>query len=130
MKKGVCPDGFFEIADRQQHDQLHKGMYLLEMDMSTHDNPSFGREKAAAGAAYVKNKLRENYLQLNNFRWLIVTNGGKRRLTNLMLQTKKQAGDMAKIFYFTNLHKLKTKNVFLDPIWSHVSLGQKISLFA
>jgi hypothetical protein len=98
--------------------------------MSTHDNPSFGREKAAAGVAYVKKILRGSRHDVDNIWWLIVTKGGKRRIKNLMRQTRKHSGEMAKIFYFTNLHNLKDTNIFLDPIWSHVSVDRKVSLFA
>jgi hypothetical protein len=52
----VCPDAYFEIIDesRRMSGEPHIARFLLELDMSTHDNPSFGREKAAAGAAYIK----------------------------------------------------------------------------
>jgi hypothetical protein len=132
MKKGVVPDGYFEILDKdlQQQGKSHLGRFLLEMDMSTHDNPSFGREKVAAGVAYVKKTFRGSHQKTDNIWWLIVTKGGKRRINNLMSQTKKQARDMAKIFYFTSLHNLKKGNIFLDPIWSHISEDRKVSLFA
>jgi hypothetical protein len=131
MKKGVVPDGYFEILDEdlQQQGKSHLGRFLLEMDMSTHDNPSFGREKAAAGVAYVMQTLRGSHQKMDNLWWLIVTKGGKRRIKNLMRQTRKQAGEMANIFYFTNLYNLKNTNIFLDPIWSHISEDRKVSLF-
>jgi len=61
-KKGVCPDGFFIVADeiKKKNSEDYKARFLLEMDMATHDNPSFGIEKAAAGAAYI---ISDAYIQ-------------------------------------------------------------------
>lgn len=47
LKRGVCPDAYFEIVnDGQNLRGDDKFNCLLELDMATHSNPSFGREKA------------------------------------------------------------------------------------
>jgi len=51
-KRGVIPDGYFCLLDKKRDTKglPAKAHFLLEVDMATHDNPSFGIEKAAAGA--------------------------------------------------------------------------------
>jgi len=48
LKKGVCPDAYFEIVIEDQNvwdDEKQRIRCLLELDMATHSNPSFGRDK-------------------------------------------------------------------------------------
>src|SRR4030065_2973308 len=86
MKRGVCPDAYFEI----NHDVLrmqgkpHKARFLLEMDMATHDNPSFGRYKVLPAIAYIRSNAYKSRFGNNHGLWLVVTSGGQRRLSNLL----------------------------------------------
>lgn len=117
-KKGVCPDAYFEIVDesRKARAEPHLARFLLELDMATHDNPSFGREKVLPGVAYIKSPSYKNRFGFNSGRWLIVTKG-RRRLKNLMQQTKEKAGPSSAMFYFATLDKLSRANVLTSPIW-------------
>ena len=62
----------------------------MEMDLATHDNPSFGIEKAAAGAAYIKSEKYKKRFGSNSGRWLVITTGVT-RMKNLMNQTREKA---------------------------------------
>lgn len=118
-KKGVCPDGYFEIVDieRRMGTEPIRYKFLLEVDMSTHDNPSFGREKALPGVAYIKSPTYKRRFGSNDGCWLVVTISGDTRLKNLIRQTRIIAGDYAKLFYFTTLKLLGTSNPLISPIW-------------
>jgi len=131
MKKGVCPDAYFEIFDEtlRAEGELHRVRFLLELDMSTHDNLRFGREKAVPGVAYIKSKVFKSRFGNNNGYWLVVTNGGQRRLRNLMRQAEEKTGDHAKLFFFTSLDNLYRGNVLTSPIWQQVDREAPMSLF-
>ena len=88
--KGVCPDGYFVIVDEERKAQGKpcRARFLLELDMATHDNPSFGIEKAAAGAAYIHHPSYKVRFGSNSGRWLVVTTGDV-RMKNLMHQTSR-----------------------------------------
>jgi hypothetical protein len=117
-KKGVIPDGFFELvnAERQSLGQPAKVRFLLELDMATHDTPSFGVEKVAAGVAYVRSAEYKARFGSNSGRWLIVTTG-MRRLKNLMKQTTTYAPRDANLFYFATQADAHQYDVLTDPIW-------------
>ena len=85
--------------------------------MGTHDNPSFGKEKAVPGVAYIKSEAYRTRFGYNNGRWLVVINGGTRRMHNLMQQTEERVGEDAKMFYFTTFEQLFGVNVLASPIW-------------
>lgn len=89
-KKGVCPDAYFEIVDENRRARGEPHLFLLELDMATHDNPSFGREKVLPGVAYIKSPEYKTRFGFNSGRWLIVTKG-RRRIKNLMQQTKEKS---------------------------------------
>jgi hypothetical protein len=120
-KKGVCPDGCFIIADENKwrNAEPFKARFLLEIDMATHDNPSFGIEKAAAGATYIKSSAYKNRFGVNAGRWLVVTTGVT-RMKNLMKQTKSRVVKSPQLFYFTTLEMTKNHNVLTAPIWWQV----------
>ena len=127
--KGVIPDGFFIIADakRFQVGQPGRARFLLEIDMSTHDNNSFGIEKATAGAAYINSKEFKKRFNVNSGRWLIITTG-EVRMKNLMAQTKKRAKDLSDLFYFTTFDKISTNNFLTDKVWWQINNNQALSL--
>ena len=121
MKKGVLPDGYFEIVDnnRLNKNQPARARFLLEIDMSTHSNPRFGREKAAPSVAYIMSKVYRERFGANSGRWLVVTTGDV-RMKNLMNQTRKVIGQQAMIFFFTTFDQLKHGNILKSPIWWQV----------
>jgi len=120
--KGVCPDGFFCLIDkeRQLSSSPHKARFLLEVDMATHDNPSFGIEKAAAGAAYIQSDLYRQRFGANAGRWLIVTTS-EVRMKNLMRQTKKRVEKFSHLFFFTTLGQISNGNILTHPIWWQIN---------
>jgi hypothetical protein len=128
-KKGVCPDAYFEIVDeaRMVKNEPHRARFLLELDMGTHDNPSFGREKVLPGVAYIKSPAYKTRFGFNSGRWLIVT-CGKRRMANLMNQTQEKAEQDMGLFYFTTIDDLKAGNVLTSPIWWQVGKNEPVPL--
>ena len=119
MHKGVCPDASFDVVyeTNSTPEQLDKITYLLELDMSTHDNLRFGREKAIPGAAFINSPEFKSRFDHNIGYWLVVTNGGDIRMRNLIRQTREKVGDYAKLFYFTTIKLLETSNVLTAQIW-------------
>jgi hypothetical protein len=130
FKKRVLPDAYFEIVDieRRNRGEADRVRFLLEIDMSTHDNPSFGREKVAPGVAYIKSALYKNRFGQNSGRWLVVTNGGKTRLKNLMTQTKENAREDSSLFFFTSIKDLENNYPITSPIWRQNGQEEKRSL--
>jgi hypothetical protein len=118
-KRGVIPDGYFCLFDkkRERKGLAAKAHFLLEVDMATHDNPSFGIEKVAAGAAYINSKEYKKRFGCNAGCWLIITTSDV-RMANLMQQAKEKAGKNSSFFFFINFSDFFTNNVFLEPIWS------------
>jgi len=132
MKRGVCPDAYFEINHEvlRMQGKPHKARFLLEMDMATHDNPSFGRYKAAPGVAYIRSETYKRRFGSNHGVWLVVTNGGKKRLNNLMHQTAERVGDDARFFYFTTIQELKIcPNILILNIWHQIGENDPKPLF-
>lgn len=130
-RKGVVPDAYFEIVDerRRAEGELHRARFLLELDMSTHDNLSFGREKALPGVAYIKSREYKARFGHNSGYWLVVTSGGKVRLRNLMRQTGNITGSSANLFFFTSLIHMDVGNVLTSPIWLQTEQDAPRSLF-
>ncbi|HEY60000.1 MAG TPA: hypothetical protein G4N92_04860 [Anaerolineae bacterium] len=116
--KGVCPDGYFVIVDekRKAQGKPYRARFLLELDMATHDNPSFGVEKAAAGAAYIHHPSYKARFGSNSGRWLIVTTG-EVRMKNLMRQTLQNTKADSNLFLFTTFDRVMQHNLFNTPIW-------------
>jgi len=130
-KKGVCPDAYFEIIDesRRMSGEPYKARFLLELDMSTHDNPSFGREKAAAGAAYINSSKFRVRFGNNHAIWLVVTNGGDKRMNNLIKQTEDKVKDSAGLFYFTTFGRVNDGNLLTSPVWFRADRNDPGSIF-
>ncbi len=128
-RKGVCPDGCFTLIDqkRQQQGEPYRARFLLEIDMATHDTPSFGDEKAAAGAAYVKSKPYLIRFGSNTGRWLVITTGDI-RMRNLIHQTRERVPENGDLFFFTTFNHLKNNNFFTSPIWHQPNKGEPVSL--
>jgi len=129
-KKGVCPDSYFVITDqrRQIDGSPARARFLFELDNGTHDNPSFGREKAVPGAAYIKSTVFKNRFGYNSGRWLVVTTGMV-RMKNLIQQTKQSIGPGAKVFLFSTLDQIHSQNVLTAPIWHQADHMEPMALF-
>jgi len=132
MKRGVCPDGYFEIvdSDRLREGQPAKARFLLEIDMGTHDNPSFGKYKALPGAAYIKCASYRDRFGSNHGTWLVVTSGGEKRMMNLLNQTKEKIGKDAGLFYFTTFNLLYGGNLLTNPIWWRADQTSPVSILS
>ena len=129
-KRGVCPDGLVVIEDikRKLRGEPHRLPLLLEIDMASHDNSSFARDKVAPYVAYIKSSEFKTRFGLNGGYWLIVTSG-ERRMKNLMNQTERIARREAPFFFFTTFHELKA-NILIDPIWFQAGKSNPVSLIS
>jgi hypothetical protein len=132
LKKRVLPDGYFEIVDeeRRSRGEADRVRFLLEIDMSTHDNPSFGIEKVAPGVAYIKSPAFKTRFGFNSGRWLVVTNGGRIRLRNLMRQTRENAREDSGLFFFTTLTDIENSYPLTSPIWQQVDREEPRALLS
>lgn len=110
-KRQIRPDGFFILEQQPNNSPL---AFLLEIDMSTEDNPRFGREKVRPGVAYLKSKEYKQRFGLHYGRYLVVTTG-ERRLQNLKVQTERVGGNG--LFYFTTFKQVTSQSVLSQPIW-------------
>ena len=117
-RKGICPDGAFTLIDknRKQQGEAFRARFLIEVDMATHDNPSFGMDKAAPGAAYIKSQEYQARFNSNSGRWLVITTSPI-RLRNLIQQTRERIGEESNLFYFTTFENCRGHNFFTEPIW-------------
>jgi len=131
LKKRVLPDAYFEIVDEEQRSkgERYRARFLLEIDMSTHDNPSFGREKAVPGKAYIRSSAYRARFGCNSGRWLVITKGQKTRLKNLMKQTQQNTGKYGKLFFFTSLISLEYGYPLTSPIWKQADKNEPMALF-
>lgn len=117
-KKGICPDGMLVLVDekRRRLNQPFRARFLLEVDMATHDTPSFGWEKSLAGAAYIKSKAYRERFGNNSGRWLVITTSDI-RMKHLMKQTEKIIHKDAGLFLFTTFHKFFSGNALSERVW-------------
>lgn len=129
IKKGVRPDGYFEIVDRKRQQQIlpARARFLVEIDQATHDNPSFGREKVTPGLAYLRSQAYKVRFGDNAGRWLIITTG-QTRLKNLITQTRQSVGLAANVFFFSVFDELDRGNVLTSPIWWQAGEKEKVPL--
>jgi hypothetical protein len=127
--KGVIPDGYFSIIDqsRKEKGEPFRARFLLEVDMASRDNPSFGMDKAAPGGTYIKSPQYLQRFESNSGRWLVVTTGSV-RMRNLLIQTRSRVGADAHLFYFTTFDQMAHSNFFLDPIWRQPTSNESVSL--
>lgn len=129
-KKGICPDGMMVLVDekRCRMNQPFRARFLLEVDMATHDNPSFGWEKALAGAAYIKSKVYRERFGNNSGRWLVITTGDS-RMNHLIKKTEEETKGDANLFLFTTFQEFFSGNALQEKIWSKCGLNTKVTLF-
>ena len=104
QERQVRPDGFLLITRERPGRQKRQAFaFLLEVDMATHSNPRFRREKGRAGGAYLASAAYERRFGLKFGRWLVVTTSDE-RMENLMRETEKVAEDG--FFYFTTFDRV------------------------
>ncbi len=115
----VRPDGFFTIRRQAPHRprKFEEFTFLLEIDMSTEDNPRFAREKIRPGIAYLKSETYRERFGSRYGRWLVVTTG-ERRMTNMRSHAERAGA--AKFFYFTTFDKLTPQTILTEPVWMRV----------
>jgi hypothetical protein len=129
LKRGVCPDAYFEIVNEGEHSRGdRKFRYLLELDMATHSNQSFGRDKARPYASYIKSPEYKSRFGSNNGIWLIVTSGQAKRMQNLMRQIKVKTGDNSRMFLFTTLNQIASEDFLSSPIWRQIDNDSSVPL--
>ncbi|MGA7193344.1 MAG: hypothetical protein WBW94_06900, partial [Anaerolineales bacterium] len=130
MKRGVCPDAYFVIEDEKRRisGEPYRARFLLELDNATHDNPSFGLEKALSGAAYIESSAYKKRFGSSSGCWLVVTTAGEKRMSNLMEQTKEKVGKRADLFYFTTFEDLKKGNLLTHEIWHQAVVAHPVAL--
>ena len=131
-KRGVRPDGYFVIYDRERaaRGQPARARFLLEVDNTTHDLASFGREKVLPGIAYLKDPAYELRFGVNAGRWLVVTLGTERRLRSLMDRARQVGGADAGLFWFTTFRELAAANPLCAPIWRQAGRDEPFALFS
>lgn len=129
-KKGIIPDGYFEIIDKERlnRGEPHKARFLLEMDMITHDNPSFGLDKVRSGLDYIRGSAYRNLSGSNDGLWLVVTKGKGKRIENLLKQVQKHALKDTNYFFISSFTQAVEMNPLTDPIWWQVGIDQPVAL--
>jgi hypothetical protein len=128
-RKGVRPDGYFILVDqqRQRRGAPSRARFLLELDNATHPQERFGRDKVAAGLAYIRSREYKARFGYNAGRWLVVC-PGEGRLHNMKSQAERVVGNGAAAFYFTTFDQVTPNTVFPHPIWYRGGVGQPLSL--
>lgn len=117
-KKGVRPDGYFVLLDRERNAKglPARARFLLELDFATHPLSRFAAHKVAAGFAYIHSQAYKTRFGANAGRWLVVCSG-ERRMGNLKQLTETTLGLSASAFYFTTFDKVSLNLVLTAPIW-------------
>ncbi len=132
VRKKVIPDGYFAIDILDGRYRIRgdatRARFLLEVDMASHDNPSFGKEKVLPGIAYILSSAFRKRFGDNSGRWLIITTG-ERRLLNLKRQVEAEAGEGASIFYFTTFDQVRPETILSAPIWHRGGDSDQHKLF-
>jgi len=117
-RKAVIPDCFFSIQNQERliEGQPYTARFLVEIDMSTEDNPRFAREKLAPSIAYIRSTKYKERFGYKSGRWLVVANSN-RRLENLKQQAESMLGKDASIFYFATFENLVNGMELTSPVW-------------
>jgi hypothetical protein len=118
LRKAILPDGFFSIQnkDRLIQGKPYTARFLVEIDMSTEDNPRFAREKIRPSIAYLRSPQYQARFGFRSGRWLVIATGA-RRMRNLMEQASATLGPDARVFCFTTFDRLRPDTALSEPIW-------------
>jgi hypothetical protein len=118
LRKAILPDGFFSIqnTDRLIEGKPYTARFLVELDMSTEDNPRFAREKVGPSLAYLRSAEYQERFGYKSGRWLVIANGAE-RMRNLMESTRALLGRDARVFCFTTFDRLRPETALSAPIW-------------
>ena len=66
---------------------------------------------------YIKSSKFRVRFGNNHATWLVVTNGGDKRMNNLIKQTEDKVKDSAGLFYFTTFGQENDGNLLTSPTW-------------
>jgi len=118
VRKAILPDGFFSIQNRERliEGKPYTARFLVEIDMSTEDNPRFAREKIRPSIAYLRSVQYQARFGYKSGRWLVVAPGAQ-RMRNLMEQAKVTLGRDARVFCFTTFDRLRPETILSERIW-------------
>jgi hypothetical protein len=113
-KRGVIPDGYFEIVDerRQRQGLPARAKFLLEVDMGTHDHTSFFQEKVLAGMVYLQSPEYAARFGNNTGRWLVVAKN-EVRVQHLV----KTVPSTYPSHLFCFIADVTERNFLMDAIW-------------
>jgi len=112
--RAVRPDGFFLIDYQARFGRVKPFSFLLEVDMSSEDNPRFVREKIRPGVAYLKSAQYVERFGQPHGRYLVITTG-RRRMLNMKEQAERHGG--RNLFYFSTFDDLRAGTVLAKPVW-------------
>ena len=118
IRKPIMPDGFFYIENKERliEGKPYTARFLVEIDMSTEDNPRFAREKVLPSIAYLRSAEYQERFGFRSGRWLVIANGDL-RMRNLLEHTKAMLGRDARVFCFTTFDKLRPATALSARIW-------------
>jgi len=118
VRKAILPDSFFSIQNTERliEGKPYTARFLVEIDMSTEDNPRFAREKIRPSIAYLRSAQYQERFGFKSGRWLVVTPSAQ-RMRNLIEQTKVTLGRDARVFCFTTFDGLRPETAISEPIW-------------
>ena len=118
LRKAILPDGFFSIQNTERliDGKPYTARFLVEIDMSTEDNPRFAREKVGPSLAYLRSAKYQERFGYKSGRWLVITDGAQ-RMQNLMQSTRALLGRDARVFCFTTFDVLTPETALSAPIW-------------
>ncbi|MBK8033808.1 MAG: replication-relaxation family protein [Chloroflexi bacterium] len=119
----VRPDAYMVISQGE-----YSGKFLLEVDLSTEDQPRIARDKLLPLVAYLRSEAYKKRFGYTSGRILFVTTGD-RRLSNLKRNAEVATGPDARLFYFTTLSQLTAQTVLQTPIWLRGGQEEAVGLF-
>lgn len=129
-KRGVIPDGFFEVHQSVDGHDTKRGRFLLEFDNTTHAVVSkVVNEKFFPYAAYITSPAYKARTGVNLGIWLFVCSGGE-RMKNLLEACGRLDKTQSRYFLFATLDEcLTSDNLFTEPIWWRPRRSEPWTLF-
>lgn len=124
-KRRVIPDGYMVLRQHTPEGKTREYAYFLELDMSTHPNPRFGRNKVAAGAAYLRSSAYKRRFGRDYGRWLIIVKSQERMVT-LLETIKRYEGD--RLFNIALFDDISPETLLYAPIWRNTVSPEPFAL--